>query len=417
LLINAAKGSRPNPLSPGDIRPVLSKNSKCSVNLAHIEYKVSYHQASSGLSLSLIDRGANGVVAGTDVRVIFKTGQTVDVRGNDNHQCTNIDIGTVGVVIQAQKGPLIGIMHQYALLNKGATIQWYKNDVNDKSINVPGGLQRIQTLNGYIIPLSIKDGLVRLSIRPYTDHEWDNLPHVILTSELEWDPSVLDHDFKEVEQWGEVPELDSSFDDYGDYKHRVIVQHLAYFHRQDGDLIADVIDQCVLDAQTSQVLPEPVFYDAHETELAIPEGIPLEPAPSGPKVISKREPDYDQLRPFFGWLSPDIIKKTFEHTTQYARLPAGTLPKKHTTQYACLPAGTLPKKEYKSPNPALNVFRRQEDVACDIVYSDVPAISDGSTAAVIFVGTSTQVTMSMALRQTNSLSTPWKTTSFNMVTH
>jgi hypothetical protein len=74
LLINAAKGSRPSPLPPGDIRRVLSKNSKRSVNLAHIEYKVSYHQASSGLSLSLIDRGANGGVAGTDVHVIFKTG-------------------------------------------------------------------------------------------------------------------------------------------------------------------------------------------------------------------------------------------------------------------------------------------------------------------------------------------------------
>jgi hypothetical protein len=31
-------------------------------------------------------------------------------------------------------------------------------------------------------------------------------------------------------------------------------------------------------------------------------------------------------------------------------------------------------------------------VACDIVYSDVPAIYDGSTAAVIFAGTNTQVT-------------------------
>jgi hypothetical protein len=197
-------------------------------------------------------------------------------------------------------------------------------------------------------------------------------PHVILTSELEWDPSVLDHDFKEDEQWGEVPELDSSFDDYGNYKHRVI-------------LIDDVIDQCVLDAQTSQVLHEPVFYDAHETELAIPEGIPLESAPSGPKVISKREPDYYQLRPFFGWISPDIINKTFEHTTQYARLPAGT----------------LLKKVYKSPNPALNVFRRQEDVACDIVYSDVPALYDGSTAAVIFVGTSTQVTDAYGIKTDN----------------
>jgi hypothetical protein len=63
LLANAAKGSRSNPLPPGDIRRVLSKNSKCSVNLAHIVYKVSYHKSSSGQSLSLIDRGANGGVA------------------------------------------------------------------------------------------------------------------------------------------------------------------------------------------------------------------------------------------------------------------------------------------------------------------------------------------------------------------
>jgi hypothetical protein len=176
------------------------------------------------------------------------------------------------------------------LLNKGSTIhspcqfEWYKNDVNDKYIHVQGGLQRIQTLGGYIIPLCI----------PYTDHEWDNLPHVILTSKLEWDPSVLDHDFKENEQWGEVPELDSSFDEFSDYKHCVIVQHLAYFHRQDSDLIDDVIDQCVLDAQSSHVIHEPVFYDAHETELAIPEGTPPSPNHSGPKVISKRDPDYNQ---------------------------------------------------------------------------------------------------------------------------
>jgi hypothetical protein len=109
-------------------------------------YKVSYHKGSPGQSLSLIDRGANGGVAGTDVRTIFKTGRTVDIRGIDNHQCTNIDICTVGGVIQTQKGPIIGIMHQYALLNKGSTIhspcqfEWYKNDVNDKSVNFPGSL-------------------------------------------------------------------------------------------------------------------------------------------------------------------------------------------------------------------------------------------------------------------------------------
>jgi hypothetical protein len=54
-----------------------------------------------------------------------------------------------------------------------------------KSVNRPGGLQCIQTLDRYIIPLSIKDGLARLSIRPYTDHKWDSLSPVILTSEIE----------------------------------------------------------------------------------------------------------------------------------------------------------------------------------------------------------------------------------------
>jgi hypothetical protein len=105
-------------------------------------------------------------------------------------------------------------MNNYALLNKGCTIhstgqfEWCKNNINDKSINAPGGLQRFLTLDGYIIPLSIKDGLVCLSIWPYKDHEFDNLPHVIPTSGLNWDLSVLDQGFTEDEQWGDIPDLE-----------------------------------------------------------------------------------------------------------------------------------------------------------------------------------------------------------------
>ena len=384
LLSNAATGSRSNSLPPGYIRRVLSKSSKRLVNLTNIDYQVSYHKASSGQSLSLIDRRANDGVAGTDVRIIFKTGRMVDIRGIGNHHCNKIDIGTVGGVVHTHKGHVIAIMHQYALLNKGSTIhspcqlEWYKNDVNDKSSLVPGGLQRIQTLDGYIIPLHIKDGLARLNIRPYTDHEWDTLPHVILTSELEWDPSVLDHEFNADTQWGDVPDIDTRFNEVGDYQHRVIVQHLSYFQRHNGDHLDDVIDQCVFASQTTSDEEELPFYDAHETEVDNnPTSItPIESSPFIPKVTTRRDPAYHMLRPYFGWLSPDIIKLTFQHTTQYARLPSGT----------------MLKKAFKSPNPALNVCRRTENVACDIVYSDVLAIFDGATAAVIFVGVTTQVT-------------------------
>jgi hypothetical protein len=288
---------------------------------------VSYHKEHHGISPSLVYRGANGGVAGNDVRVIFKTNCSVDIKGIVNHRCTNIDIGTVGGVIHTNKGPVIGILNQYALLNKGSSIhspcqfKWYKNDVNNKSIIVPGGPQCIQTLDGYIIPLSIQDGLTRLNIRPYTDQEFNTLPHVILTSELEWDPSTLDHTFKADEQWGEVPTFKSQFDDVSNYTQRLILHHNTYFGRQNGTTTNDVIDQCIYATHMSKPTIEHegiLFYDVFQHEVA--EG-PTSLQANLPKTTVKRSPDFQLLRPFFGRMSADTIQKTFEHTTQYARLP------------------------------------------------------------------------------------------------
>ena len=78
----------------------------------------------------------------------------------------------------------------------------------------------------------------------------------------------------------------------------------------------------------------------------------------------------------FGWLPEDIIKSTFEVTTQYARLPMSTLLKKH----------------YKSPFPVLNVHRRDEPIATDTIYLDTPAIDLGTTIAQVFVGTESLIT-------------------------
>jgi hypothetical protein len=50
--------------------------------------------------------------------------------------------------------------------------------------------------------------------------------------------------------------------------------------------------------------------------------------------------------------------------------------------------GTHLKRFFKSPNPALNVHRRNEDLAADIIYSDTPAVDDGATSAVVFYGCS-----------------------------
>ena len=52
---------------------------------------------------------------------------------------------------------------------------------------------------------------------------------------------------------------------------------------------------------------------------------------------------------------------------------------------------TILKKHFQSPNPALNVQRRNEPVATDTVYSDTPAIDSGVTTAQFFVGCDSMV--------------------------
>ena len=71
--------------------------------------------------------------------------------------------------------------------------------MDDRLIKV-GGKQHIKTLDGYVIPLDIKSGLPYVKMRPYTDAEWDVLPHVILTGDIDWNPSVLDHNLADDEQ-------------------------------------------------------------------------------------------------------------------------------------------------------------------------------------------------------------------------
>jgi hypothetical protein len=68
-------------------------------------YQISAHKTKSHHG-ALVDRGANGGIAGSNVRII----STID-----NHQLTKIKIGTVGSYADSHHGPVILIMHQYAI--------------------------------------------------------------------------------------------------------------------------------------------------------------------------------------------------------------------------------------------------------------------------------------------------------------
>ena len=398
LLVQAAS-RRPGSqhVSPADIRRVLSntlnrpRNSNLNAN-AHITYFANGH--CSDPTQSLVDRGANGGIGGADVRVIHDTHRRVDVQGIDNHQMTNVRICTVGGVIQTQHGEVLAVFHQYAYTGKGTSIhssaqlEYYKNRVSDRSVKV-GGLQRIETLDGYVIPLNIKNALPRMRIRPYTDDEKDTLPTVIMTCDLNWDPTVLDYDIEEDDQyWHDaLADLDDDptlnlFDEFGNYRHRV---ELA-FHDTTAASLDDVVDFCAYRAATRSTAPHAAPPEPPESRTP-PEppdstdvdGTTSDPAittaSSQPRTATTRTPDYSQLRSLFGWLPTTTIQKTFEKTTQYARIPVSHILKKH----------------YKSPNPALNHPRRNEDLATDYVYADIPAVDSGATGAQFFVGTTSMV--------------------------
>ena len=98
-----------------------------------------------------------------------------------------------------QKGPVIGIFHEYTDLGKVRSIQaakqikWLKCKVDDRS-NVVGGVQRIEAPDGYVFPLSIESGLLYMQpIQVPTDDDLQQYTHVFFTSPDIWDASVLDH--------------------------------------------------------------------------------------------------------------------------------------------------------------------------------------------------------------------------------
>ena len=148
----------------------------------------------------LVDHGANGGLAGSDMRVLHKPQRKINIQGIDNHEVTGLDVVTAATLLNTSQGKVIGIFNEYAYLGKGSSIhssgqlEWFKTNVDEKSVKV-GDTQLITTLDGYSVPLLIKDGLAyATSLGRPTDQDMDTYPHVFFTSPDEWDPSVLDHD-------------------------------------------------------------------------------------------------------------------------------------------------------------------------------------------------------------------------------
>jgi hypothetical protein len=131
----------------------------------------------------------------------------------------------------------------------------------------------------------------------------------------------------------------------------------------------DVVTPSANDATAPAETP-PVNEDEATDQAVGENSTPLQYT-SLPEVKEKKE-NYKQYQPYFLHVPVEKIRKTFENTTQHAtNIVSG--PKIHQT--------------IQSPYPAYNVRRRNEPVATDTIFAEVPAVdTNGMKMCQIFVG-------------------------------
>ena len=149
-----------------------------------INHHFTYHvaQASQVKHGSLVDRGANGGLAGSDVRILSRSSRKCTVTGIDSHELQGLDVVQCAALVETSHGIVNLIMNEYACYGRGHTIhsygqiEWFKNSVDDRSVQV-GGKQGICTIDGYAMPLTCRAGLMYLSIlgKP-TDKRFGKVP-------------------------------------------------------------------------------------------------------------------------------------------------------------------------------------------------------------------------------------------------
>ena len=297
----------------------------------------------------LADHGANEGLAGPDMRGIHRNYRKIKIQDIDNHEVADLDVVTAATLLNTPQGKVTGIFNEYAYLWKGSSIhssgqlEWLQTNVDETSVKVDG-TQLINTLDGYSVPLLIKDGLAyATSLGRLTNLDMDTYPHVFITSPDKWDHSQV------PDQLFGVP----MFDACGDFNKPIIANLNNLLDAPPGDCESCTEISSVFTANLHQSSPQ--------------------------------EPDWNTQRPFLAWTSPSSIKDTFNVTTRH-----GTAP--NTQDYI--------KNHFKPRNPVFIIPRCSEDVATDTIFSDTPTVDDGSTMAQFFCGHDTLVCDAYGIKST-----------------
>ena len=249
------------------------------------------------------------------MRILSRSSRKSTVIGIDSHELQGLDVVWLqcAALVETNHGIVNLMMNEYTCYGKGYTIhssgqiEWFRNSVDDRSVQV-GGKQRICTIDGYSMPLVCLGGLMYLSLigKP-SDEDLERYPSVHLTGPHEWDLSVFDLTYPSGDgesPWSNGPTerfaFDHNFDEFGDYTHRAI-QTLN-----------------ILDDSSQQMTPFPTIRTNQHVFRTCKH------------VGNNDTPDYEKLRPYFGWINVDTVQKTMEQSTQLGVSIPNTFPmRKH----------------------------------------------------------------------------------------
>ena len=132
-----------------------------------------------------------------------------------------------------------------------------------------------------------------------SDEEFDQLPHVILTSDIDWDLAIVDCEL-DLEEWldarmeaNDLPGIneygDLPFDNQGFYR-SVQVTKSTFF---DAYQVLPIVDSTAED-----------IVDKLESKYRV-----------NPHQVTTKDPEFEKLRPSFAWVPVDIITVSYTHLT------------------------------------------------------------------------------------------------------
>jgi hypothetical protein len=330
-------------------------------------------------------------LAGADVLILEEHSfGKVDIVGVGDNLIKDVPLCTAAGLIQTTIGPIIAIMHNYAALGTGGSIH-SPVQLREHGIMIDDTPKTQKRFDGEFgeqlvriptaeedkfddIELKICGGLAYFDMVPPTPAQLNDplIPHVRLTSDMQWDPSKFDDS-----------EMDSNttvFEPMGvNQAYNLVAYDCDVFLRElevlqafqrDDDFYNDEFlelqsdesstDSTIIQSNSSFEVPFVTIPNVVEAVASVCRTVEAKLT----HIEHKYGKTIEQLRPNFAWASTERIKATLEASTQFYR----------ATQWS-----KKIKRHFKSRFPGANVVRVNETVCTDTAFMETTACADGIT--------------------------------------